>query len=360
MAPARARATVRLTLACDNRCVFCAQDGLHESDANDAPKIAARIASARATSDELTFVGGEPTLDPELATHVAAACALGFRRVGLQTNGRRLAEAGYAASLARAGLTDVHLSIHGADARAHDYHTGVDGSFAQVLAGLAAARASGLMVVATTVLTRSSFRVLAPIPKLLASRGVAAWVVAVARTAGRAATASDRVVPRLALAIPFALHALEAADAVGLPAWISGAPACLLGPLASRAMHADERAYGDACAACDARAVCPGVDPDYLARFGGDELAPRATFATSAAHPDLQSIFVGTGELAPPPARAAAPRARVQLPVLGKVKPALAEVAAGTEKKSGDALREILPALFDERRDRRDRQKKSD
>lgn len=349
MASARAaRATVRLTKACDNHCVFCAQDGLR--DAGDAPPVAARIASARASHDELTFVGGEPTLDPDLAAHVASARALGFRRIGLQTNGRRLADAGYAASLARAGLTDVHLSIHGADARAHDYHTGIDGSFVQALAGLAATRASGLVVVATTVLTRSSFRVVAPIPKLLASRGVAAWVVAVVRASGRAAVASDRVVPRLALAIPFALHALEAADAVALPAWISGAPACLLGPLASRAMRDDARAYGDTCAACEARAICPGVDPDYLMRFGGDELSPRATCASNTTHPDLQAMFVGTGELAPRLVRPPAPRAKVALPVLGKVKPAHAEVAAGAEKKSGEALREILPALFDDRK----------
>lgn len=355
MAPARAaRRTVRLTLACDNRCVFCAQEGVRASAAVDEAPIAARLASARAASDEITFVGGEPTLDPDLAAHVAAARVLGFRGVGIQTNGRRLAETGYAASLARAGLTDVHLSIHGADARAHDYHTGIDGSFAQVLVGLAAARASGLVVVATTALTRSSFRVLAPIPKLLASRGVAAWVVAVVRTAGRAATASDRIVPRLALAIPFALHALETADAIGLPAWIAGAPACLLGPLASRAIADLERAYGDACSACDARAACPGVDPDYLARFGGDELAPRATYLPATSRPDLRAMFVGVGELASAPVRAATPRAKVALPVLGKVRPAHAEVGAGTKKKSGDALREILPALFDDGRKKGD------
>jgi hypothetical protein len=56
-------------------------------------------------------------------------------------------------------------------------------------------------------------------------------------------------------------------------------------------------------------------------------------------------VFVGVGELAhraPPPARA-----RVELPMLGKVKPALAEVSSRATKRSGDALREILPALFD-------------
>lgn len=168
----RARATVRLGLACDNRCVFCAQDGLRADDVVD-------LDAARATSDELTFTGGEPLLDPRLAEHVAAARARGFRRVGVQTNGRRLAAR--AAELARAGLTDVHLSMHGADAAVHDYHVGVDGAFAEATAGLAAARAAGLVVVATTVLTRSNFRVLAPLPRWLAARGVAAWAIEIGR-----------------------------------------------------------------------------------------------------------------------------------------------------------------------------------
>src|SRR5450631_3902672 len=104
----RSRGTVRLLLACNNRCVFCAQDGLPDTTTS----LEEELTRARACSDEVTFVGGEPTLDRGLAEHVARARALGFTRIGLQTNGRLLAESGYAESLARAGLTDVHLSIH--------------------------------------------------------------------------------------------------------------------------------------------------------------------------------------------------------------------------------------------------------
>jgi len=331
-----------LTLACNNRCVFCAQDGVAPRDEQG---VRERLERARAAADEVTFVGGEPTLDPGLVEHVALARSLGFRRVGVQTNARRLADAGCAAALAGAGLTDVHVSLHAADARAHDYHTGVDGSFAETMQGIAAARAASLVVVVTTVLTRSSFRGLASLPRALAPRGVAGWVVLVARAAGRAFAASDRVVPRLALAVPFALHAIEAAAALGLPAWIGGAPLCLLGPLASRAIATDARAYAPVCAACPSRGVCPGVDPDYLERFEGDELSARDAPSLPCDRPHVRDMFVGIGELAPVPPR---PRAKVALPMLGKVRPAIAEVPAGAEKKSGEALRAILPALFDD------------
>src|SRR5262245_44910124 len=150
MAP---RATLRLTLACDNRCVFCAQTGLADGGADPSP-LDARLAALAATAEGLSFTGGEPALDPALPEAVAAARRAGFRRVGIQTNGRRLAEPGFARDLAARGLTDVHLSLHGAEAAVHDYHTGQPGSFARLVAGIAAARAAGLVVACTTVLTR--------------------------------------------------------------------------------------------------------------------------------------------------------------------------------------------------------------
>jgi len=336
------RASVRLTLECDNRCVFCGQDGLDRSGDVD---IEAELRRARSVTDAVTFVGGEPALDPHLVEHVARARALGFRRVGVQTNGRRIADGALVEPLARAGLTDMHLSIHGHDAAAHDYHTGASGSFERSLATLAAARAARIDVVVTSVLTRSSFRIMAEIAQLLAGRGVNAWLVEVARTAGRAADARDRVVPRLALAMPFALHALDVAARAGMPAWIRGAPSCLLGPFARRAITDVPRAFASACAGCDARPSCAGVDLEYLARFGGDELTRRAPVEPDAEHAELRAMFVGVGELAP---RAATPlRTRVELPMLGKVKPAVAEVSSRANKRSGDALREILPALFE-------------
>jgi organic radical activating enzyme len=334
------RATVRLTLECDNRCIFCSQDGL--GPAADAD-VDAELRSARAVTDSVTFVGGEPALDDQLVEHVRLARALGFRRVGVQTNGGRIAA--LVEPLALAGVTDVHLSIHGVDAASHDYHTGANGSFDRALSTLAAARAARLDVAVVSVLTRSSFRILAEIAQLLSARGVNAWLLEVARTAGRAADARDRVVPRLALAMPFALHALDVAARAGMPAWIRGAPACLLGPFARRAMADDPRAFGAACESCGARPSCSGVDAEYLARFGGDELTPRAPFDLDPDHAELRAMFVGVGELA---VRMAAPtRARVDLPMLGKVKPAVAEASSRGPKRSGEALREILPELFE-------------
>jgi hypothetical protein len=304
-------------------------------------------------ADEVTLVGGEPTLDPHLLNHVALARAMGFVRVGLQSNGRKLAERGYAASLASAGLTDVHLSMHGAEGAVHDYHTGTPGSFAETLGGLSSARASGLEVVVATVLTRSNFRALGGLPRILASRGVAGWLVSVPRSGGRLSAGFDRIMPRLGLALPFAMRALEAGEVLGIEVWIAGAPRCLLGPLARWSLPDPSRAFAAECDGCPARPECAGLDEAYLDRFGGDEVSPRRlrdTAPSAAAAPRdmrLARMFVGPGEMAASAGESAAPKRKVALPIAGKVQPALAETTAGSPRRSGDALREILPGLFE-------------
>jgi hypothetical protein len=308
------RASIRLLSACNNGCLFCPQAGTAES-VLDPAALDAALTRAREEGDEVTFVGGEPTLWPRLPDAVRVARGLGFRRVGLQSNGRRLADRHYTATLVDAGLTDLQLSIHGASAAVHDYHTGIEGSLAQSVAGLAAARAGGLSVAVNTVLTRSNYRVLAEIPRLLATRGVSAWLVVVPHAAGRAAATFERTMARLALALPFALHALEGARALSLPAWIDSAPLCLLGPWAARALPSAPRAYGPSCAECAAQPACSGVDPLYLARFGGDELTARAAPDPLPPLPPEARWFVGAGVLAP---SATPPAPRRTLPLLAR------------------------------------------
>jgi MoaA/NifB/PqqE/SkfB family radical SAM enzyme len=340
----RRRVALQLDTVCDNRCEFCAQAGLSVA----LPDVEAALAHARTDANEVTFVGGEPTLHADLAEWIACARSLGFTAVGVQTHARALADAGVVERLHAAGLTDVHVSVHAATAAAHDYHVGVEGSFVAVKAALAHLRARGITVIATTVLTRSNMRVLAELPAFLAGQGVAAWCIEVALAAGRAATGFDRVIPRLSLAIPFALHALDRARKLGLPSAIAGAPSCLLGPFAAR-RSTPPRAFAEPCERCAARDSCAGIDPLYVARWGDAELRPLAHEVAIDPLPDaLARMFVGIGPLAQhtPPLPISPAAARHALPVLGKVTPALDEVR-GKAQPDAAGLREIFPALFE-------------
>lgn len=299
------RATLPLLADCDNRCTFCAPEGLPPVAPRGLDALTRELDALAAHHTAVTLTGGEPALHPELTAVVAAARARGFVRIGLQTNGRRLREHDLARALRDAGLTDVHFSIHGVGSAIHDHHTGVEGSFAEAFDGLAAARQVGLPVSVTTVLTRSNARSLNALGPWLVAQSVAAWCIAVPRTAGRLVANFDRVFPRLAMAMPHALHALSTAQSKGLATFLRGAPLCVLGPFAARSLPEAPRAYDPRhCDACPARARCPGVDERYLGRFGGDELAAaRAPAAPArpftAREEALAATFVGEGALGP-------------------------------------------------------------
>ncbi len=292
------RETLRLTLDCDNSCAFCAQKGI--AAGGEALSPLKQLTQLRARADEITFVGGEPTLATDLAEAIAQAKGLGFKGIGIQTNGRRLAEPGYAATLAKAGLTDVHLSWHGPEPAVHDYHVNKPGAYSSLLAGAAASRSAGLTIAVTSVLTRSNYRVLAAMPRLLKAAGATAWLITIPRTAGALEAGFDRVMPRLGIALPFALHALQQAQHVGLLAWIQGAPACTLGPYAANVFPDAPRAYAPVCQTCPSKPHCPGLDEVYLRRFGGDELSAKET-PLPKGFPAIARLFVGVGELGHPP-----------------------------------------------------------
>lgn len=211
----------------------------------------------------------------EIAAWAMAARAAGFSRV-MQAIGPEGLDAEGIARARAAGIDGLHVALWAADAAAHDFHAEVQGSLRATVATLRAARVERVPVVVTTVLTRSNARVLPALPGLLADVAVAGWRVVVPAVAGTFAARFDALVPRLALALPFALQAIVAAERAGVPAGLAGAPLCLLGPLRERVVPARARAYAGACEGCPGRAECPGVDAAYLRRFAGDELSPRA------------------------------------------------------------------------------------
>jgi len=133
--------TLETGLACNNRCGFCPQPPLRACGPGwtdpDTAEMRRRIEEAFAQGyRELAFSGGEPTLRRDLPELISLARRLGFQRVSITTNGRRLVYRDYAGSLLEAGLTGVSISLHGPEPEVHDALTGVPGSFQQAVMGL--------------------------------------------------------------------------------------------------------------------------------------------------------------------------------------------------------------------------------
>ena len=86
---------------------------------------------------------------------------------------------------------------------------------------------------------------------------------------------ASRTVPRLGIAAPHALRAVQRAQQRGLAVAVVGIPSCVLGPFAALRIPGPRAGTpAPPCAECPARDDCAALDPWYLDRFGPGELHP--------------------------------------------------------------------------------------
>lgn len=168
-----ARAWVRLTRSCNQRCSFCLDRGNQDGAPVPLGEISDALAGGAARGARRAVLsGGEPTLHPRFLSAVSAARALGYAHVQTVTNGRRFCNPAFARAAKESGLDEATFSVHGPDARTHEALTRAPGSFLQAVTGLRNARAAGLIVNADVVLTRLNLPLLRETLEFLGGLGV--------------------------------------------------------------------------------------------------------------------------------------------------------------------------------------------
>lgn len=299
------RLHVGIGAVCNNHCLFCMEDRAARAAVNGA-MTAERVRwvlERERGAAEVCFTSGEPTTRPELPTFVAWARELGYRRVSLMTNGRRLAYAPYAAALLRAGLNRVYVSIHGHEARLHEGVTRAPGSFAQTVAGLravASLKRPGDQLHTSTVVNTRNLPHLAEIYRFLRGVGVDQVVFNAMRPPeDRAPAYFGSLWPRYRdVSATFAR--LCGQEEPRAPAFLVDVPACVTTGIPdfnrgfverhrlwapggreaepNRALalvtRGDARAKRPACGGCRYGPHCDGVWRDYVARHGWEEFEP--------------------------------------------------------------------------------------
>jgi pyruvate-formate lyase-activating enzyme len=277
-------AIVRVVFHCNQACRFCFVS-THLPEAG-VTRVERAIREAAAHGERIVLSGGEPTLSPDLLSHVRLARALSREHVTLQTNAIRCADRALARALREAGLDEATVSLHGATAATSDAITEAPGTFDKTLLGIDALRDAGVLVTLNFVICGRNAHELPAYVELVASRwpGVPVNVSFVA--------ASTDVVPRDAETIPrysdVAPHleaAMSRAEALGVKVHgfeaMCGMPLCLA-PIDPRRHLGDtpipegfdggEFVRAEACEGCAVRAVCWGVRKGYAALHGTSEL----------------------------------------------------------------------------------------
>lgn len=207
---------VELGFYCGTACALCAQGRRPETESPGSFEALAVQVDRAPVHETLAFIGGEPTRFDGLVGLVERARDRGVSRIVLKTHARQLAEPGVAQRLATAGVTSLDVSLSGDSEPVHDYHTGVAGSFRQTVLGIRRARAARLELGINVLVTRSNFRHLSGIVRVVHALGAQAVGLVLAQPLGAGRDDASRLVPDKRMVWPHLARALELARTLGL------------------------------------------------------------------------------------------------------------------------------------------------
>jgi radical SAM protein with 4Fe4S-binding SPASM domain len=172
------RMDLALTYRCNNDCPHCYNPReahgyqpsiLNELNTKEWKQILDRL--WQIGIPHIVFTGGEPTLRNDLPELIAHAQALG-QVTGLNTNARRLSDAGYVKQLVNSGLDHVQITLESHDPNIHDQMVASNGAWDQTIAGIRNALATSLFVMTNTTLLTSNVPYLTETLDFLAKLGV--------------------------------------------------------------------------------------------------------------------------------------------------------------------------------------------
>lgn len=149
--------TVTVDFHCHSACRFCiVQEGMNYYKGVPFETFQKAVDDNRRHRRyrRVTFTGGEVTLEKKLFDYIACAReSKSFEHIRLQTNGRPLADRGFAKQLVDAGVDEYFVSLHGHDAATQDYISQREGSFDEAMQGMANLVELGVCLMTNTVLT---------------------------------------------------------------------------------------------------------------------------------------------------------------------------------------------------------------
>jgi len=221
---------VRITRACNNRCMFCldhdsldgaivGRDLIHEDLQLGIGRCARRV----------VISGGEPTIHPDFVDIVRESSAMGYTWVQTITNGRMFCYGNFLESAVAAGLKEVTFSIHGHTSAVFERLTGVKGSFKQTIAGLKnALNTRGLVVSVDIVINALNCNTLSEIVAFYHQLGVTEFDLLYPVPFGAAWRNRDQLLVEPEQIMPELHKTLAMGASHGLTFWTNRVPPALL------------------------------------------------------------------------------------------------------------------------------------
>ena len=157
---------ISIWFGCNNDCTICMLSGIKHSlppiGFNRFQEVLLDI-SNEGRFENLILSGAEVTTCGDVDRYIRCAASLGwFKKIQIQTNGRRLADRAYLRQLIESGVSEFFISIHGLE-EVHDGITNRPGSFRETMAGIRNLEAWPVNVITNTVLTKWNYRDVVPL-----------------------------------------------------------------------------------------------------------------------------------------------------------------------------------------------------
>lgn len=291
------KADIKTGFLCNNNCLFCVQGPEKKKFGNKkTSELKDIIRKASKDCEMIVFTGGEPTIRKDLIELVAYAKKLGFKLIQIQSNGRMFAYEKFCRDIIAAGANEFGLALHGHTAELHDYLTGAQ-SFRQTIAGIHNLKKLKQVVIMNTVITKSNYRNLPDIAKLMVGLDVDKFQFAFVHALGAAGKNFDRVVPRISMAVPYVKRGLDIGKKFGKNAVVEAIPFCLMDSYEqcisevsmpkmkifdqnhivadyTKSRITEGKSKGIKCAKCIYDDICEGPWKEYPQAFGWDEFNP--------------------------------------------------------------------------------------
>jgi MoaA/NifB/PqqE/SkfB family radical SAM enzyme len=283
-----------LEFRCNLRCSYCMiEDLMDHLIPENMQRFEELLAyNARTASWQgIILTGAEITLRADLPELAAKAKAAGFEHVRIQSHGMRLAQVSYCERLIDAGVDQFFISMPAADTATHDAITGVPGSRAKTLQGLANLEVyPHVAVITNTVVTSQNYQslpevveALAHLKRLVRMEFWNYWPMQEADSKG--------LVARHTEVLPYLLAAIELAQSYGRDIEIKNFPPCLLGGYGHLVVNRQPQLFIDPAFWTEfarngfyqcvyrercANTECLGLNEAYITKFGdeSDVLSP--------------------------------------------------------------------------------------
>ncbi len=262
---------------CNNRCIFCFEAD-REFPYKSAKQIKKEVRIIRKNFDFINFMGQEPSLRDDIIELISYAKSLGFKQIGITTNGRMFAYQDFTKNILESGLNQIGLTMAGSTAQMHDLHTVTRGSFEQALIGIKNIllyKKPDLSFLLNLMITQINFKDLVEMVDFYADLGIKEINIGHIMPLNKKIVHSKKVVAQMSQVVPFLV---DCQDKYGqqIKFLFVEYPACIL-PESYRDLafpcleENPQKRRIKLCQKCQYKDRCTGISKSYLALYDPQE-----------------------------------------------------------------------------------------